>query len=170
MQLSAMMKKLVERYTLLAIIVSSVVFLAILVLTELKLITSSTFIDTEVIIYTLFSISLSLFVVLVFVLALEKKYEKLNKNITGLIAIMVILFITFLVLIHFDLAYAGGMGAGVALMFAFGLFPFTLFMFICSLLIFLYKKQYKTAKKVFLEFLFWIVLLVGAVYLVNLLL
>lgn len=162
MQLSVTMKKLIEKYTLPAIIASCIIFLAILVLEELFHFAFGAY---EVIIYTLFSISLSLFIVLVFILVRKKKYETLKKRITGLITIMVLSTIAFLILVRLDLAYVGGMGAGSALVFVYGLFPFTLFMFICSWSILLYKKQFKIAKRTLLEFLLWVIFLVGYIYL-----
>jgi len=97
-----------------------------------------------------------------FILIKDKKYEVLKKKITGLMAVMALSFIVFHILVRFHLV-----NGAFGFVYAFGLFPFTLCMFTCSLGVFLYKKQFKMAKRILLEFLFWVALLVGEIYVVN---
>lgn len=77
-------------------------------------------------------------------------------------AVMALSFIVFHILVRFKLV-----NGGFGFVYAFGLFPFTLLIFICSLGVFLYKKQFKITKRILLEFLVWVVLLGAEIYVVN---
>jgi len=158
------MKKLIEKYTLSIVTASCIIFLVLLVLMKLF---RFDFNVGEVITYTMFFISLSLFSVLVFILVREKKYETIKKRMIRLTAIMAFLSIVFFILLRLDLVFIGGMGGGFGLVFIYVLYPFVLFMLICTLSILLYKKQFKMVKRLLLEFCFWIIFFVGCIYLCS---
>src|SRR5690606_40576057 len=157
------MQKFVEQY-ILSIILGCLIF-NFLLLSRQKLIELPTSIHSvlEIAIYILFSLLSLAFLWLVVKLIKDKDYGVLKKKVSGLMAVIALSFIAFHILVRLKLV-----NGGFGFVYAFWLIPFTLFMFICSWGIFLYKKQFKIAIRVFLEFLFWAVLLIGEVYLVNL--
>jgi len=156
------MKKFVERYILLLFVASLIFNFLLFSRQKLIVLPTSIYSDAEPVVYTLFSLLSLAFTWLVFILIMGKKYELLKKKVSGLMAVMALSFIVFHILVRFKLV-----NSGFGFVYAFGLFPFTLLIFICSLGIFLHKKQFKITKRILLEFLVWVVVLGVEIYVVN---
>lgn len=113
--------------------------------------------------YVLMPLTLLLYFILILFLGKKKEYKMIERKIIELFQLTVISFFVFLVLVRIEFIHPL---LGYAYVYA--IFPCVLFLYICSILVFIRKKEVEILKKSFFHFLLWFFILLIGVFTANL--